>query len=133
MAQADETGLCFERSILRIAVGLYDARQDERTLVLQKREGVDVEIELSPQEFEQLMRPVAGSGGWQSLLRKLQRQVNSRTLALTLTEADSKRILRYILSYGSGGWQDRLAAAAELPGKAAKRSTRRRNGVAAKR
>ena len=54
------------------------------------------------------MRPVAGQGGWQSLLRKLQKQIKDDTL--TLTEDDSRRILRYILSYGSGGWQDRLAA-----------------------
>ena len=59
------------------------------------------------------MRPVAGQGGWQSLLRKLQKQIKGNTL--TLTEDDSRRILRYILSYGSGGWQDRLAAIAGAP------------------
>lgn len=69
-----------------------------------------MEVQLSREDLEHLMRPVAGQGGWQSLLRKLQRQVNGSTL--TLTEADSRRILRYILSYGSGGWQDRLAAIA---------------------
>ena len=69
-----------------------------------------MEVQLSREDLEHLMRPVAGHGGWQSLLRKLQRQINGNTL--TLTEADSRRILRYILSYGSGGWQDRLAAIA---------------------
>ena len=69
-----------------------------------------MEIDLSSEDYQLLMRPVAGSGGWQSLLRKLQRQVNGNTL--TITPADSQRILRYILSYGSGGWQDRLAGIA---------------------
>jgi hypothetical protein len=72
-----------------------------------------VNIELSREDLEHLMRPIAGSGGWQSLLRKLQKQVKGNTL--TLTESDSQRILRYILSYGSGGWQDRLAGIAGKP------------------
>ena len=75
-----------------------------------------LEIELSQEDLEQLMRPVAGSGGWQSLLRKLQKQVDGRRLALS--ESDSKRLLRYILSYGSGGWQDRLAAMTRRRGRA---------------
>ncbi len=74
-----------------------------------------MEIKLSSDDYELLMRPVAGSGGWQSLLRKLQKQVKDQTL--TLTESDSQRILRYILSYGSGGWQDRLAGLAGHPTK----------------
>lgn len=78
-----------------------------------------MEIELSPEKIERLMRPVARSGGWQSLLRKLQRQVDGRRLALS--ESDSRRILRYILSYGSGGWQDRLAVTSGAPRTARKR------------
>jgi hypothetical protein len=72
-----------------------------------------VEVQLTRADLELLMRPVAGQGGWQSLLRKLQKQISGNTL--TLTEDDSRRILRYILSYGSGGWQDRLAAIAGSP------------------
>jgi hypothetical protein len=72
-----------------------------------------VEVQLSREDLELLMRPVAGQGGWQSLLRKLQKQIDGNTL--TLSEDDSRRILRYILSYGSGGWQDRLAAIAGDP------------------
>jgi hypothetical protein len=68
-----------------------------------------VEVQLNREDLELLIRPVAGQGGWQSL-RKLQMQIDGNTL--TLTEEDSRRILRYILSYGSGGWQDRLAAIA---------------------
>lgn len=72
-----------------------------------------MEVQLNREDLELLMRPVAGQGGWQSLLRKLQKQITGNTL--TLTEDDSRRILRYILSYGSGGWQDRLAAIAGAP------------------
>ena len=72
-----------------------------------------MEVPLNREDLELLMRPVAGQGGWQSLLRKLQKQIKGNTL--TLTEDDSRRILRYILSYGSGGWQDRLAAIAGAP------------------
>lgn len=69
-----------------------------------------MDVQLSREDLELLSRPVAGRGGWQSLLRKLQKQINGSVL--TLTEDDSRKILRYILSYGSGGWQDRLAAIA---------------------
>lgn len=72
-----------------------------------------MEVQLNRKDLELLMRPVAGQGGWQSLLRKLQKQIDGNTL--TLTEDDSRRILRYILSYGSGGWQDRLAAIGGTP------------------
>jgi hypothetical protein len=88
-----------------------------------------VEVQLNREDLELLMRPVAGQGGWQSLLRKLQKQIDGNTL--TLTEDDSRRILRYILSYGSGGWQDRLAAIAGAPArrpsapKAAAKKTRK--------
>lgn len=81
-----------------------------------------MEVQLSKEDLELLMRPVAGQGGWQSLLRKLQKQIKGNSL--TLTEDDSRRILRYILSYGSGGWQDRLAA---IAGTAAPRSKARKS------
>lgn len=80
-----------------------------------------MEVQLTREDLELLMRPVAGQGGWQSLLRKLQKQINGNTL--TLTEDDSRRILRYILSYGSGGWQDRLAAIAGAPQPRARKAT----------
>jgi hypothetical protein len=64
-------------------------------------------VQLSEQDLEQLMRPVRGQGGWQSLVRRLQRQVDGDVLSLT--EEDQERILHYLLSYGTGGWQDRIA------------------------
>lgn len=86
-----------------------------------------MEVQLNREDLQLLMRPVAGQGGWQSLLRKLQKQIDGNTL--TLTEDDSRRILRYILSYGSGGWQDRLAAIAGAPA----RRPRARKAAAKKR
>jgi hypothetical protein len=72
-----------------------------------------MEIHLAPEDLDLLMRPVIGRGGWQSLLRKLQRQTHNGVLKLTAD--DSHRLLRYLLSYGSGGWQERLAAATANP------------------
>jgi hypothetical protein len=63
-------------------------------------------IVLSAEELELLMRPVRGKGGWQSLLRKLQRQVSGATLVLD--HSDVAKVCRYRDKYGSGGWQGRL-------------------------
>lgn len=86
----------------------------------------EIEVELSPSDLEELMRPVAGKGGWQALLRKLQRQVNGTTLRLN--EKDSAQLVHYILNYGSGGWQDRLAAATHLTVDSTGRTSRKKNG-----
>ena len=87
-------------------------------------------IQLSEDDLEQLMRPVRGQGGWQSLVRRLQRQVDGNVIELS--EQDQQRILHYLLSYGTGGWQDRIAGIAGLSrstSKRAKRKTRRRANV----
>ena len=83
------------------------------------------EITLEPQDVELLLRPVVGKGGWQTLLRRLQKQIDGRTLRLD--ERDTATLLKYILSYGSGGWQDRLAVAvgAETSKKKRRRTPRR--------
>lgn len=89
-------------------------------------------IQLTEDDLEQLMRPVRGQGGWQSLVRRLQRQVSGN--AVELSEQDQRRILHYLLSYGTGGWQDRIASIAGVPRSRAKRSkssARRRPSVAA--
>lgn len=48
-----------------------------------------------------------GQGGWQSLLRRLKRDLEQSS-QLTLTSVDLKRIVRYIGAYGTGGYQRRL-------------------------
>jgi hypothetical protein len=90
-----------------------------------------MKIQVSDDDLEQLMRPVRGHGGWQSLVRRLQRQVDGNVIELS--EEDQKRILHYLLSYGTGGWQDRIAGIAGLSRsstKQTKRATRRRTTVA---
>lgn len=77
-------------------------------------------IDLADDDLEQLMRPVRGQGGWQSLVRRLQRQVSGHVIELS--EEDQRRILHSLLSYGTGGWQDRIAAIVGVPRSRAKRS-----------
>ena len=82
-----------------------------------------MKIQLHDDDIEQLMRPVRGQGGWQSLVRRLQRQVQGNTIEMS--EEDQRRILHYLLSYGTGGWQDRLAGLAGVARPARKRSRKR--------
>jgi hypothetical protein len=63
-------------------------------------------VVLTDDELGRLLKPVMGVGGWQGLLRKLQRQLQAPVL--TLTPQDRVRIRRYRDKYGSGGWQGRL-------------------------
>ncbi len=51
-----------------------------------------------------------GSGGFQSLLRKLNNQLDAATGRLILEAADAERVLRYALGYGNGGWEARLTS-----------------------
>jgi hypothetical protein len=70
---------------------------------------VSVRIELSSAAMEALMRPVVGSGGFQSLLRALQSNVSASGV-LALSPSQVERIARYVQSYGQGGFQGRLDA-----------------------
>ena len=69
--------------------------------------GMKICIELTQAQTRLLKRPIEGSGGWQSLLRLLQRRLEGQDLSLTPGEI--ARILRYKTRYGQGGFQDRLA------------------------
>jgi hypothetical protein len=69
----------------------------------------EVQISLSPSAVRALSKPVVGKGGHQTLLRRLQKQMADGQL--TITADDMEKMLRYMLSYGSGGFQQRLAAA----------------------
>ena len=89
-----------------------------------------MKIQLSGDDLEQLMRPVRGQGGWQLLVRRLQQQVDGNLVELS--EHDQQSILHYLLSYGTGGWQDRIAGIAGMSRSASKRAktkTRRRAQV----
>lgn len=67
-------------------------------------------IYLSPAEIRILDRHIAGSGGFQSLLRRLRRRVIRATGQLDLDASDLERIPRYAFDYRNGGWEDRLIA-----------------------
>jgi hypothetical protein len=75
-------------------------------------------ISLSAAVLAKLQKPVRGQGGFQSLLRKLQRQIDGSTL--DVDAADVERLFRYSIAYGGGGFQQRTKATA------AKRGTSRR-------
>ena len=80
-------------------------------------------IHLSDDDLDQLMRPVRGQGGWQSLVKRLQRRVEGN--AIELSEEDQQGILHYLLSYGTGGWQDRIAGVAGVARRTPKRAKRK--------
>jgi precorrin-6B methylase 2 len=66
-----------------------------------------MQLALSDADRRRLMRPVRGSGGFQSLLRTLQRRLRPDG-TLTLDAATAERVMRYCTRYGSGGFQGRL-------------------------
>ncbi|MBA2669250.1 MAG: hypothetical protein H0U67_02640 [Gemmatimonadetes bacterium] len=69
-----------------------------------------IRIPLSPQAQTAFSKPIVGRGGHQTLLRRLQGQIQDGVLEIS--SADMEKMLRYMLSYGSGGFQQRFAAAA---------------------
>ena len=68
----------------------------------------EFKAELNEREAEALMRKVNGQGGFQSLLRAMQKAYDRRTGTLTLTADQIERINRYTQQYGAGGFEDRL-------------------------
>ena len=67
--------------------------------------GKAVSIHLTPLDAKTLRKPIRGRGGLQSLLRKLQHQLDDRHLEVS--RADLARLRRYSLGYGGGGFQGR--------------------------
>jgi hypothetical protein len=68
----------------------------------------EVTVKLNKREFEELMIPVTGSGGFQSFFRGLQNRINKQTRKLTLSQADLERIYRHKSEPQKGGFQARL-------------------------
>lgn len=68
-------------------------------------------IALTDEQLVRLKRPLKGSGGWQSLLRNIQKRINGTNLELSVR--DVCRILRYSKDYGEGGFQGRLQGTVE--------------------
>lgn len=67
---------------------------------------------LPPEKMAPLLKNVEGQGGFQSLLRKLQKQYSEEKQQIILEENDIKKIVMYSnkSKYGQGGFQDRLEA-----------------------
>lgn len=65
-------------------------------------------ITLDKQEMSQLMRPIVGQGGWQSLLARLQALLDQNTGEITLSDEDRGCLCRYAFDYGNGGWESQL-------------------------
>ena len=64
-------------------------------------------VTLNADERTALNEPLAGQGGFQSLIARLRNNLRA-TGELELTAADVNTIRRYRTNYGGGGWQDRL-------------------------
>ena len=71
---------------------------------------IDRKVQLNPEEVEILRRPIKGEGGFQGLLRGLQRNLDRKTGVLTVTQEQFDRIIRYTSQYGWGGFEGRLEA-----------------------
>lgn len=63
-------------------------------------------LDMGPDAITALQRPVNGEGGFQNLLRALQRQLTGNELVLTPDLVE--KIVRYVNRYGRGGFQGRL-------------------------
>lgn len=71
-------------------------------------------VKLNQQQVDELFKPNTGSGGFQSLIKSLQKSFNPTTLELTLNKDLLEKILKYAFEYDNGGWQDRLTGIFEL-------------------
>lgn len=65
-------------------------------------------VKLTEREAAALMRPVVGRGGFQSLLRSLQKSYDRKSRTVTLNADQIERINRYTKRYGPGGFEDRV-------------------------
>ncbi len=67
-----------------------------------------VQIELTPVDFEALMKPIEGQGGFQNVLSRLQSWADADTRRVYIPVSELESIVRYAMKYGEGGFQDRL-------------------------
>ncbi len=72
-----------------------------------------VEIELSPEDFGALMKPIQGQGGFQNVLGRLQAWADPVTRRVYIPVDELESIVRYVMKYGEGGFQDRLRPIAD--------------------
>lgn len=63
-------------------------------------------IQLSPSEVRRYQKPVAGRGGFQTLLRRIAKSIDPSGV-LEVSQADFEKLLRHSFAYGQGGFQER--------------------------
>lgn len=68
----------------------------------------DHDILLTRREAELVRRPVVGKGGYQSLLRRIQRGLHGRSLAIASKDLDA--LVRAVSGPKRGGFQMRAEA-----------------------
>jgi len=64
-------------------------------------------INLKENEYDILMYDIIGTGGFQSLQKRLKEKV-STSMSIELSETDIEQICRYVNEYGSGGAQNQF-------------------------
>jgi hypothetical protein len=65
---------------------------------------------LNAQEEAALLKSQKGTGGFQSFMRRKQKEYRRGTQELPITTADLDQIPRYAFDYDEGGWEDDLIA-----------------------
>ncbi len=65
-------------------------------------------VKLNQEQKKLLLIDNIGSGGFQSLMQRLQDNFNSQTMELILDRELLEKVLRYAYNYDNGGWQQRL-------------------------
>lgn len=68
-------------------------------------------IQLTPAEVARYSKPIRGQGGFQTLLRRLSKQISADGV-LTVSQADAEKMIRYSFKYGRGGFEDRTKESA---------------------
>ncbi len=70
-----------------------------------------MKIQLTDRELAKILKPVKGQGGFQALLRRIQKQVQGNVLEAS--DADIEKLIRYSFEYGQGGFQEQAKTAAD--------------------
>ena len=65
---------------------------------------------LNKEEESHLLKRQNGQGGFQSFMRRLQKQYRRGTQELPVTDDDIDQIQRYAFDYQQGGWEEDLKA-----------------------
>ena len=76
-----------------------------------EQQGAAVKIQLTDRQLAKISKPVKGTGGFQSLLRKIQKQIQGDVLEAS--EVDVERLIHYSFDYEQGEFQEQAKTAAD--------------------